>query len=214
MATRKTGGTEAGTGNGGKAASKGAPRKTNGGDGGVKGPGRAAGQSSTAAETGDGGGRPAPNVTPKKAAGGGAAKSATKKSAGGATKSPGKTASKGTAKMSAGGAKGGDMRPHLRDFASTRLGGWSHDDWEGLLGNLQQRGFDVSDRDAVGMALERERLHMMLEKVPGVSSAKARTLTDRFGRLWDLRNASADEIAQAGKVPRDVAERISQSLRQ
>jgi hypothetical protein len=45
----------------------------------------------------------------------------------------------------------------LDRFVSEHPDGWNHDDWLGLLGNLRDRGFETSDPDAIGLALEGRR---------------------------------------------------------
>src|SRR5690606_33332913 len=51
-----------------------------------------------------------------------------------------------------------DLQKDLREFASARPSGWSHGDWLTFLEGLSERGHNVADRDAIGLALEKERL--------------------------------------------------------
>ncbi|MDB4951796.1 MAG: hypothetical protein JWM27_4445 [Gemmatimonadetes bacterium] len=157
--------------------------------------------------------------TPDTASAGGSA--VAKKTAGGARKpaaGAGRAtggATKTAASARSGGSRGKkpDLRADLRDFASARPSGWDHDDWLGFLDHLKSRGHDTSDHDGVGRSLERERLAVTLERVDGLDSRTVDTLTERFGTLYSLRNADADEIASAG-VPRDVAEKVAGSVRE
>jgi hypothetical protein len=149
--------------------------------------------STTAAES-----RPAKKTTGKRAA-----KSPAK---GGA-----KSAAKGSAKSARGGGKA-DLQGELRQFITENPEGWGHEQWQGLLGRLGERGYDTSSPDQVGMQLERERLHSRLQGVEGVSAQRARTIADRFGTLYSLRHADVDEIVRETKVSRDVAERIKSQL--
>lgn len=110
-------------------------------------------------------------------------------------------------------AGGGELRGELRRFAQQRPAGWEHDEWLGLLRELGERGHDTSDPDRIGLELERERLALVLEKIPGLGPARIRRLSERFGRLWELRQASVDEIASAGAMPRSLAERVQESVR-
>lgn len=148
--------------------------------------------------------------------GAGATKGAARKTSGatntgGAAKSAGGAAKKGGARKSAGGGKP-DLRADLRQFVDENPEGWGHDQWQGLLGRLGERGHDTSDPDRIGMELERERVSARLERVEGVNSRQAKTIADRFGTLYSLRNASAEEIERLTKVPRKVAERIKNTL--
>lgn len=109
--------------------------------------------------------------------------------------------------------KGSDLRKELRGFAESRPEGWSHDEWTGLLGSLQKRGYDTSDPDRLGLELEKERLALKLEKVPGLGPARVRSLTEHFGTLWSLRHADVDQIASVSTINRPLAERISEAVR-
>lgn len=187
-----------------------------------------------------GAGKPAPTAESRpakkgaaSASPGGAAKSAAKSPAKGAAKSTAKSASKGAAKTPAktpakgaaksagkgrgadGAARAGkpDLRGDLRRFVDENPDGWGHDQWQGLLGRLGEQGHDTSDPDRIGMELERERLHSRLQGIQGVGAQRARSIVERFGTLYSLRHADADEIARHAKVSRDEAERIKNQLR-
>jgi hypothetical protein len=45
----------------------------------------------------------------------------------------------------------------LDRFVADHPGGWNHDDWLGLLGSLRERGYETSDQDTLGLALEGRR---------------------------------------------------------
>ena len=45
----------------------------------------------------------------------------------------------------------------IDDFVAEHPGGWNLDQWLGLLGTLRERGFETSDQDAIGLALEGRR---------------------------------------------------------
>lgn len=123
-----------------------------------------------------------------------------------------------SAAAGAGSAKGGgkttrgarqpDLKKDLRGFASARPEGWDHEDWIAFLESLQGRGHDIRDRDAIGLALERERLDLAVGKVKGVGPRRREALVDHYGNLWNLRNADPDEIATIAGVKREVAEKI------
>lgn len=150
---------------------------------------------------------------------GGARKGVPRKKTGSAPAKKAATTSTGAAKKSSGGgtaARGASRSPDLtrdlRDFASGRPQGWDHDDWESFLGHLRNRGHDTSNADAIGLALERERLALALQQVEGVGPQRVKALTDRFTTVWSLRNAEVEEIASAAKIRRDLAERIKSSV--
>jgi hypothetical protein len=157
-----------------------------------------------------------------------------KAAAGGRTAAGGKTAEgakagaggKGTTRAPARGAAktadstarktGGrkpDLKKDLRDFASTRPEGWSHDDWLRFLDDLQARGHNINDRDQIGSMLEKERLALALERIPGLSAPRARTIAERYGYLWRLKETDADQLSSEAKIPRPVAEKVLEGLR-
>ena len=112
-----------------------------------------------------------------------------------------------------GGSRGPDLRANARRFVSTRPQGWNHDEWLSFLEDLRQRGHNVEDRDAVGDLLERERLAVILEKVPGIGAQRVRAISQQYSNVWRLKDASADELARDAKIPRPLAERILESVR-
>jgi hypothetical protein len=131
-------------------------------------------------------------------------------------------ARRGTSGGSAGttrGAKGrssrssADLKKDLRDFAGSRPDGWSHDDWLQFLDDLQSRGHNVNDRDAIGSMLERERLSLALERIPGVGPQRVKSIAEKYGYLWRLRETDADQLSREANVPRSVAEKVLDGLR-
>jgi excinuclease UvrABC nuclease subunit len=100
----------------------------------------------------------------------------------------------------------------LRDFASGRPEGWNHDDWLAFLESLQSRGHNIEDREAIGLALERERLDLALSGVKGVGPQRKKALIERYGNVWNLRNADPAEIAAVGNLPRPLAEQVKLAM--
>ena len=130
-----------------------------------------------------------------------------------APKQPAKTGRGGAASARPAGSKPQtDLKKDLRGFVSARPSGWSHEDWLNFLESLRERGHNVEDRDAIGLALERERLDHALSAVKGVGPARRQALVERFGNVWTARNASVEEIAEAGSIPRPLAESIKSGL--
>ncbi len=108
--------------------------------------------------------------------------------------------------------RGRDLRRDLREFASARPQGWGHDDWLNFLESLKERGHNINDREAIGVALERERLALRLEQVRGVGPQRRQALVERFGNVWSLRNADSREIAAAAGMPVSLAEQVKASV--
>jgi hypothetical protein len=185
-------------------------------------------KSKSAGESGEPGGEKAAGMTsPRKTAGRSAAgegsssgRAPTKKTAvkQPAKKAPAKKATTGkpaggmSSAASRSGGKSPDLKKHLKDFASGRPQGWTHDDWESFLGHLRTQGHDTSNADAIGLALERERLSLALQKVEGLGQRRIKNLADRFTTVWTLRHADVEDIAQVANVRRDLAERIKSSV--
>lgn len=121
----------------------------------------------------------------------------------------------GKAKRTRSGAAGqrSDLQGELRKFAADRPEGWNHDEWTDLLRGLNERGHNTSDPDSIGRSLEREKLSLVLERIPGLGPRRVEALLDRFGTLWSLRNADTDEIAALPSIPRGLAERVSNAVR-
>lgn len=102
----------------------------------------------------------------------------------------------------------------LRRFSEEHPQGWGHDEWTGLLDQLAVNGHDVSDHDGIGRSLERERLVHTLQRmeVRGLGPKRVDAIADRFGTLWNLMNASEEDIAGIPSVPRPLAVQILDTL--
>lgn len=105
-----------------------------------------------------------------------------------------------------------DLRADLRAFASGRPQGWDHKDWLAFLEHLRERGHETSDAEAIGKALERERLAVVLETVQGMGPRRVDSLVERFQTLWSLRHASVDQIATTPGMNLSLAEKVRQAL--
>ena len=106
------------------------------------------------------------------------------------------------------------MKKQLRAFVESHPDGWDHGDWLGLLTRLGNEGEDVSDPEAVGVALEKTRLEWELARrsVKGLGPKRSTALVDRFETLWKLRQASIDDVAELPAIPRDVAEKVVRAI--
>lgn len=105
-----------------------------------------------------------------------------------------------------------DLRADLRAFAAGRPQGWDHADWLSFLEHLRERGHETSDSEAIGMALERERLAVVLETVPGMGPKRVDGLVERFQTLWSLRHAGVDQIASSPGMNLSLAEKVRQAV--
>lgn len=206
MATRKTdgGGARGGTaggGQGGGAAGQGGAggagkdaSGTSGARGGGAGRGVSAGRKSASSRTSSKAGTSRAGSKPATSRGGTktARTAGTKKAAG----------SRGTQKL----------RSDLRGFVQAHPGGWGHNEWIGLVNLLRERGHDTSDTDAIGMALERERLTLVLERVPGLGAQRVKAIADKYPRIWNVMQAGAEELAMVANIPKAVAKKVKDAL--
>jgi hypothetical protein len=104
----------------------------------------------------------------------------------------------------------GDMSAQLNAFVESHPTGWNHEEWLALLADLGQDGTDVSNPDAIGQELERTRVIWELKKreVPGLGRKRLDAIANRFGTLWELRNASLEEMARVPGMNRSLAEKV------
>ena len=109
--------------------------------------------------------------------------------------------------------RGPDLRADLRDFAVARPGGWDHHDWLSFLDHLRERGHDTADADAIGLALERERLAVLLGQVPGMGPRRVQAVVERFDTVWSLHHADLDQIAAVPGMNLSLAEKVRQAIR-
>lgn len=107
------------------------------------------------------------------------------------------------------------MEKHLVAFIEAHPDGWDHQDWLGLLAELEADGVDVNDTQAIGRELERQRLAWELRRqnVRGLGPRRIEALVDRFGTLYALRRAGADEIAEIKTIHAGLAEDVVEALR-
>ncbi len=110
---------------------------------------------------------------------------------------------------------GNGMREALRSFVADHRDGWSHGHWERLLHQLEQGGFDTERPDEIGRALERERVRVVLEDVGirGLGPKRREAVAEHFGSLWNLRQASVEDLTERSQLPKGLAERLHAALR-
>lgn len=106
------------------------------------------------------------------------------------------------------------MLEQIRAFVQAHPEGWGHPEWLGLLSELEAAGVDVTDTEAVGATLERERLAAELRRieVKGLGPKRIEAIADEFRTLWNLRHATAEEVAGIRTVPSDVADAVVDAL--
>ncbi len=102
----------------------------------------------------------------------------------------------------------------LKDFVAEHIHGWDHQDWHRLMGRLGADGYDVSDTAALGLRLERAHILATLERLDlrGVGPKRRERLADHYPSLWQLRQASVDELAAVPTINRVVAETVRDGL--
>ena len=102
------------------------------------------------------------------------------------------------------------MKERLKAFVESHPDGWNHDDWLGLLSELQSGGKDVSEPEAVGVQLEKTRLAWVLDQrgVPGLGPKRRAALVDRFGTLGKLKSASVEDVAEVPSINKALAEKV------
>lgn len=107
------------------------------------------------------------------------------------------------------------FRGKLRDFVQEHEKGWNHHEWLELLAELTDAGVDTSHPETIGSALEEERVLAFLEgaNVKGLGPKRREALAGRFGKMWDLKHASVDEIAELPSFHRGLAEELHKALR-
>lgn len=106
------------------------------------------------------------------------------------------------------------FRTCLMDFVLTHQHGWNHHDWLGLLSELTDAGFDTSDPDHIGMALERERVRQLLEDaaVRGLGPKRREAVADRFATAWNLQHASVEDLREIPTLHEKLARDLHAAL--
>jgi excinuclease ABC subunit C len=102
----------------------------------------------------------------------------------------------------------------VRAFVDAHPHGWGHGAWESFLGHLASAGHALEDTRALGDALERERLARWLATsgVKGLGPKRRAALLERFPRMWELRHATLDDIAELPSLNRSVAQALKDAL--
>ena len=107
-----------------------------------------------------------------------------------------------------------NLHHEITRFVEDHPHGWTHEEWLGLLHHLSLTGVTVADEGTIGLSLERERLTRVLGnlEIKGLGPKRREALTARFGTLWNLMDASPEEIARVPGVPLSLAHQISDVL--
>lgn len=103
----------------------------------------------------------------------------------------------------------------LNAFVERHPLGWNHDDWMGLLADLERAGVDVSEPAAVGRDLEKARLAWVLRRaaISGLGPKRITAIVDRFETLWALRQASGEDIAKVPSIPGALGDKVAAAIR-
>lgn len=98
-------------------------------------------------------------------------------------------------------------------FVADHPEGWNHSDWLKFLDHLEGDGLD-SDPAVIGMALERTRLAALLNarKIKGLGPRRIEAVVDRFGTLWNARQAKAEDFAAISTIPSGLAEALEEAF--
>jgi hypothetical protein len=103
----------------------------------------------------------------------------------------------------------------LRDFVDRHPDGWRHSEWEHLVGDLRGRGLLADGQEeSVGKELEKMRVRKTLEElsVPGLGPKRRETVASAYGHMWDLRNATAEDLAALPGLNRRIATDLISAL--
>lgn len=108
-----------------------------------------------------------------------------------------------------------ELEQRVRGFVARYPEGWGHAEWLGLLAELRDAGVDTHDPDVIGAALEHERLLAILARmsVKGLGPKRREAIAGRFQRLWELKHASVEDIAELPSFHRNLAEALHDALR-
>ena len=106
------------------------------------------------------------------------------------------------------------LTERLHAFAEAHPEGWNHDEWLGLLDDLNRSGAETSEADLVGKQLEEMRLAGKLRQsgVSGLGPKRIEALVNRFGTVWSLKHASVDAVAEIPTIPRGLAEKVVKAV--
>jgi excinuclease ABC subunit C len=107
------------------------------------------------------------------------------------------------------------MEKRLRTFVEQHPEGWNHDQWLGLLADLEREGASTREPAVVGQELEKARLAWELDRLPvtGLGPKRRAALIDRFESMRDLRGASVEDVAQVPSINAALAQKVVQALR-
>ncbi len=106
------------------------------------------------------------------------------------------------------------LMDELKSFVETHPDGWNDGDWNQLLTQLNQEGHDTSDREQIGWTLEQERLAFAIRRkeIPGFGAKRIQAVVERFGTVWNLRHASASDIAEIPTIHKSLAEKLESAF--
>lgn len=107
-----------------------------------------------------------------------------------------------------------DLQQHLEAFVESHPDGWGHSAWLALLETLEHDGIRTVDQNRIGRELEKARLRAVIDglQLKGMGPKRTDAVVDRFRTLWNLRHATADDVAEIPSIHRTLAERLLDAL--
>jgi len=100
------------------------------------------------------------------------------------------------------------LESEVKEFVAEHPDGWSHEDWNRLLDKLSARKIEVADTDQLGVRLEAERLRQVLLRasVRGLGPKRVDAIVEKYGNLWNLRQANPEQLAGIPTMPLRLAQ--------
>ena len=116
--------------------------------------------------------------------------------------------------MSSDGAQQRIVRERLEGFLDAHPDGWYDGDWRGFVDELQSAGVELDNVDEIGLELERGRLLRTLAAcdVRGLGPKRRAAIATRYGTIWNLRQASPDDVANVPGMNRQIADEVKAAL--
>lgn len=102
----------------------------------------------------------------------------------------------------------------IQDFVQQHMDGWNHDEWMGFIHHLGEAGYDVSDQDGIGLALEQERLRSTLKSwgIKGLGPKRIEAITHAYASLENMRGTDGSGLAGRTGLPKQIANQVAARL--
>jgi hypothetical protein len=108
-----------------------------------------------------------------------------------------------------------ELAMEIMAFVGHHPHGWAHDEWLGFLHQLGASGFDASDPDGIGLALERARVRTVLKQIgiKGLGPKRIESIAAEFSFLPQLRDTDPGQLAARTGLPAKLAKEVIEKLR-